>query len=410
MKNKFFKLALFIGSFGFLVGCSSDDATGDSTMTPSNPTLSVALDFNNTETLVEANMDYAFTVSISEPQIVDVSVNLSQIGGDATEGADFTFPHAVRITAGSTSASGVISILEDDLIEDTETAVIQIATGTESNVNSNGQTVTFNIANLVNGDLLTGLTWDAAGFNFPDGSAMEGPDLADLRLLVTDVPYTEIIGGADGSGFESYTLSADSPDGSYYIVTDWYSAFDAGDGGDFNVDVTVSFNQTGVINDLEYSFPAALNSGNSCASVYYILAQVDKSGDNYTITPLGENSPVTAAPFVGTATITADDWADYAPGDSIEVEAGANENEFWIRAYDNPYISNPDTAYMVCTIDPATGNVTVMSNEDFDYGCSEGDVTGTGVVNACAGTIDLVLTFGLGNCGDYAGNAFSLEL
>jgi hypothetical protein len=140
------------------------------------------------------------------------------------------------------------------------------------------------------------------------------------------------------------------------------------------------------------------------------LAKITKSGETYSMESISENSPVNAAPFIGTATIEADDWADYSIGDSIEIEAGANSQEFWIRAYDNPYISNPDTAYMIVTIDPATGNATVMSNEDFQYGCSEGDVTGSGSVNACAGTIDLVLTFGLGNCGNYSGNGFSLQL
>ena len=411
MKLKFIKLAVLLVGFIFTYSCSEDDATGDSTMTPTSPSLSVTLSFANQQTLVETDADYGFTVSISEPQIVDVAVYLSQIGGDATEGDDFDIPHVVTIPAGSTSVSDAITIHADDLVEDTETAVIQIATGLESNVGSIGsQTVTFNIMNLVEGDLAIGLEWDTEGYQFPNGQLFDPTDLADLRLLITDVPYTSIFDGADGGSFETYTLTESSPDGEYYVVADWYSAYDLGDQGFFPLNLTATFDQVGVINGMSFSFANALNSGNSCSSIYFILAKVTKSGDNYTIEEVGENSPVTAAPFIGTATVVTDDWADYDPGETVEIEAGATPYEFWIRSYANPYISNPNTSYMVVTIDPLTGSATVMSNEDFDYGCSQGDVTGSGTVNACAGTIDLVLTFGLGNCGDYADNAFVLQL
>lgn len=411
MKNRFIKLALVLSALTLTIACSEDDYTGASTQEATNPSLGVTLEFANTQTLVEAEVEFGFTVTISEPQIVDVRVYLTQIGGDATNGEDFSIPGSVTIPAGSTSASDVIAIHEDDLVEDTETAVIKIATGFESNVTAiNSQTVTFNIQNLEEGDLMVGLLWDTGDLIGTDGSALDPTALADLRLLITDVPYTTILGGADGGSFESYTIDASSPDGEYYLVADFYSVADLGDQGDFDISLTGTFDQVGVINGLSFSFPAALNSGNSCESVHYILAKITKTGDNYAIEEVGANSEVTAAPFVGTATIIADDWADYAPGDSIEVEAGATPYEFWIRAYDNPYISNGATAYMVVTIDPATGNATVLSNEDFDYGCSEGVVSGSGTVNACAGLIDLSINFGLGNCGDYGPYDFILQL
>lgn len=411
MKNKFFKIALILNVFAFMLSCSEDDNTGDSTFQVTNPTLTVSLDFANSQTLIEEDITYGFTVSISEPQVVNVAVNLSQTGGNASRGDDFDFPSQVVIPAGATSASDVITIISDNLVEDIEDVTITIATGAEANVQAiNSETVTFNLINLVEGDLLTGLSWDITGFEFPDGSPFDPTVLADLRLLITDVPYTTILGGANGGSFEAYTLTSASPDGDYYVVADWFSAFDLGDQGFFDVDLTATFDQVGVINGLSYTFPAALNSGNSCSDIYFVLAQITKTGDSYEIVSVGENSPVTAAPFIGTATVVVDDWADYAIGDSIEIEAGANENEFWIRTYSNTAISNPTTAYMIVTIDSTTGDVTVISNEDFQYGCSEGDVTGSGSVNACARTIDLVLDFGLGNCGDFSGYVFTLQL
>ena len=65
---------------------------------------------------------------------------------------------------------------------------------------------------------------------------------------------------------------------------------------------------------------------------------------------------------------------------------------------------------MIVTIDDVCGDVTVMSNEDFLYGCTEGDVTGSGSVDLSSGIIDVTLTFLLGNCGDYPGYRFVLQL
>ena len=61
--------------------CTEDDATGDATNAPSSPSLTVALDFEGDQSLIEAETTYGFTVSISEAQITNVRVHLSQTGG-----------------------------------------------------------------------------------------------------------------------------------------------------------------------------------------------------------------------------------------------------------------------------------------------------------------------------------------
>jgi len=413
MKNRIIKLTLMMSFFGLFIACvNTDDFTGDSTWNVSSPSLSVSLDFANSQTLVEAETTYGFTVTLSEPQLVDVSVTLTQTGGTATEGDDFSFPHTVRIPAGSTSASDVIAIHADDLIEETETATIRIASGTESNVSAiNEQVVSFSILNLTSGDLAVGLEWAATGYDFGSGSAIDAYDLADLRLLVSTAPNnTDLIGGADGGSAESWTMSSATPDGDYYVVADFYTAVEES----FDIDLTLTFDQVGIINHQVHTFGGALNGNNQCSSVFYVLAKITKSGETYSFEEIGSNSPVTAAPFIGTATVTVDDWADYAPGvDTVEIEAGANDQEFWIRSYSNPYIYNPGTAYMVVTIDPLTANVTVQSNENFDYGVPI-DITGTGSVNACAASIETTISFWVpGSVGvsGYAFNqAFNLQL
>jgi len=119
--------------------------------------------------------------------------------------------------------------------------------------------------------------------------------------------------------------------------------------------------------------------------------------------------PLNPSDYVGTATITVDEWADYSIGDNIEVEAGAAANQVWIRQYDNPFITNPSTAYMILTIDTATGTIVVSSNEAFDYGQGPvGSVYGTGTIDGC-GAIHLVTTYDLGSFGIYTPYRFDVE-
>lgn len=293
MKNRILNIGLALLAMIFVVACSEDDFTGDSTMQASAPNLTVDLDFNNTVTLVEDGSSYNFTVSISEPQIADVVVYLTQTGGDATEGDDFTFPHTVTIPKGSTSASGTITILSDDLKEENESVEITIGTGMEANVSAvNSETVSFNIGNLEEGELLLNLSWDLEGDTTDNtGTPIEATAFADLRFLLTpSLTFSEedIVAGADGAGFESFTIEEDLPDGEYYIVADFYAA-NENISRDINLELTLD--QTGVINHDTYTFPAALNNGlGTCSLNYYVLAKVTKSGDNYTIEEVGTQS------------------------------------------------------------------------------------------------------------------------
>jgi len=80
MKNIYLKniLGLMIALLT-LASCNEDDLQNASTMVPTEPTGSVSLDFSNPTTLIEGDESFDFTVSLSETQIVDVKVFLSQI-------------------------------------------------------------------------------------------------------------------------------------------------------------------------------------------------------------------------------------------------------------------------------------------------------------------------------------------
>lgn len=111
-----------------------------------------------------------------------------------------------------------------------------------------------------------------------------------------------------------------------------------------------------------------------------------------------------ASMFNGAYVIDFDAWADYNPGEIVQVQY-VSGYKFRILSNANPYIGNPGTSYMEVTIDPTDGSCTVASNECFNYGpgfCL--DVVGSGSVGTCTGDINVVIDFG-----GYTNNGFSLH-
>ncbi len=114
-----------------------------------------------------------------------------------------------------------------------------------------------------------------------------------------------------------------------------------------------------------------------------------------------------ASSFDGDYKVVQDVWADYAAGDIVplEYDAALGTYKFKILASNNPYIDNASTAYLVVTVNPTTLNVTVASNEPFQYtGWETLNITGSGSVNACTGRITLKV-----NYGPYAGYNLVLD-
>lgn len=272
----------------------NDDYTNDSVLTVSAPALSVSLGFPNSQSIVEQEASYDITVSITSTQSVDVVVYLKQIDGTASAGEDFSMPSSLTIPKGSLSASDVISIHADEIIEDTETVTIQIGSGNEANVSGvSSETVSFEIANLTEGDLVVGMSWDiSTSTTYDTGTEIDAYDFADLRLSLTNVPYTQILQTADGAADETYTLSGNAPDGEYYLVADIYASME-----DIirDLNITLTFNQVGIINGQKHTFSNGLSTEYSCANNYLIMAKVTKSGENYTLEEIAENS---AAPSI----------------------------------------------------------------------------------------------------------------
>ena len=149
MKNILKYSAVVFMAFTLLLSCDEDDLTGQSTLEIADPSVNIELDFDANQTFVEEDLSFPFTVRLSEPQVVNVKIYLS-LSGTATEGEDIAFPHYVTISRGSTEVSDVIQILRDDVVEETETAIITIGTGQEANVSGvNSATATFTLQDYV---------------------------------------------------------------------------------------------------------------------------------------------------------------------------------------------------------------------------------------------------------------------
>jgi len=280
----------------FMVSCDDEDYTGYSTLTPTSPTISITPGFTSPVVLVENNEKYEYTVSLSEPQLVDVHLTVSQVDGTAS-GADYEMTTTLVIAAGATTAKGSIKILSDDVIEDVESLKIQIGDQTTANASLTPLTVEFSIKNLTADDLSIGLSWVASIPTTDDeGNEISASALADMRLLITNSPYTELVDGADGASFESYTMLGTMADGEYLVVADFYAALAS---PVRDLDLSISFEQLGVVDPYSFSFPAAINTGTICEYNYFILAKIIKSGTSYTIEKVGKNPPLTGLWYGG---------------------------------------------------------------------------------------------------------------
>lgn len=113
--------------------------------------------------------------------------------------------------------------------------------------------------------------------------------------------------------------------------------------------------------------------------------------------------------FNGTYTVVTDDWADFAPGDPIEVKPGPGTNQISITAFPSPAYGTNRQAFLI-DVNPATYAVNITEQVIGDYaGANPGaTIKGTGTVNPCGDRIRLTVTFKI-NGADYSGYVFEIE-
>lgn len=392
------------------VGCNNEpDLTGESNLeVASGVKVTVTTDFASPVSIIEGDNKYNFTVTLDKAQPVDVVVKINQVGGTASS-SDYAVDNSITIPAYALSATAELKILQDKLQEETETLELQIGDNTVSNASVAPVTVTFNILNYTEGSLVTSLSWEtSADLKDIEGASIHPEDAADLKLLITKLDYNaspaleEIDEETDA--FESFEMLATYPDGTYLVVAEAVSFIDLGAQGDFDLDVTVNFNQTGVHNDKSFSFEKAINSASltSCgATGFFKLAQITKSGTTYTLSEVGEPGyTFNASIFNGPYKIAYDgDWQDYSTGDPIPVQYNAADGLATFRIMYTAAAGTPG-AYIEVTFDQGTGDVTkAVGSEPFRYspgGTAYTVASGTGKVNFCTGAVNLKLTWKAG--------------
>lgn len=399
-KQLMFSVALL--SSLLFVGCYEEDLTGQSTLEVAQGLkLSVTTDFASPVTVVEGDNKYKFTVNIDNPQSIDVVLKVTQIRGTASHD-DYTADTKITIPAYKLSATSELVILKDELQEDIETLTLQIGDVTTANATFAPVTVSFNIQNYTEGSLITDLSWSTAIKDIT-GADISPTAAANLRLLITKLDYNTSAAlqtiDASTTAFESYEMLSTYADGTYLVVANAKSYKDMGSQGFFDVDLTVKFNQVGVYNNKTFTFPKALNSAGliACgATSYFKLAQITKSGSNYTISKVGTPGfTFNGSMFSGPFTVISDEWEDYVVPAPITLvyNAADGTNAFRIM-YDA--VATPN-AYLKVTFDQATGVVTsIKENVPLKYSLTSSNsygVSGTGKVNFCTGAVDLDITW-----------------
>jgi len=289
-------LVLFTAS---CVNYEQEDTTGYSTLTATNPSITITSDFDNVPP-VEADVTYPFTLTLSEPQVADIKIVVYQSGGDATEGADFTIDSpVVIIPAYSMSGSGSITIHADEDAEPTETFAITIGDETTANTTYTPQTFLFTLENWIASAMNTSYDWEK---DIEFGGVFYGACLnIDLDMFVSDAagfdindPWATFNGtgyAATGDCPEEFSMDfTDWGDGEYIIWHElWANGF-AGLGTNTEVPITALFIRAGSFRQEVIQDPSqAINSdefgvaGGGDGS-HGFIAKITINGGLYTVT------------------------------------------------------------------------------------------------------------------------------
>jgi len=341
------KYSILLAMLVFITSCETEDYTNNSTLVPTKPTIAVS-GIPATINFVEKDSTFTFDVTLSVAQVVDISVYAKQASGDATEGEDFKILNDVgrlTITAGSTTGQIKVKVLADDVFEGTETFTIQIGDERTANATLTPVSVEFTILNTTSNELSVDMSW-ATDVMDAIGVDMDPEDVVDMRLLIVD-DAGDIVDGADGAAFESWSDFHNLTDGVYRIAADIYATINAGDlNEDVNIDITIEFNQGGVINALTYTYPKVMTNANACDKYRTYLATVTKAGSVYTIVEEISTMEPLLVPWNGTDAIYWDSEVEIRENCTGASIKGINLG--WMLNWWGEYVQ--DTNFIAATI------------------------------------------------------------
>ncbi len=289
-KNIFKYVALSTALMLLITSCDDDDFTGDSTVKPSSPTVSVTGGGSHSSNEA-AETKYEFVVSLSEAQVADVIVYVSVTGGTAVADVNYKLSSSkVVIPALATSAGFNVQILSDPLPNETLTLEIQIGDERTNNVTITPVMSDFTIENFGDDDLALDLSWSTEPVFDASGSEIDATDVADMIFTMVDAGGITV-DESDGGSFESLVLAGDATDGDYFLRASFYGVLDAGDlGGGYDVSLQLDYNQIGTQLG-GFPYPTAMNIATNCVGADYVtMVKVTKVGTSYTIEDVNENT------------------------------------------------------------------------------------------------------------------------
>lgn len=196
-------LVLSMVSFCIMaISCKKDENQNFSTLVKS----AAAVQFDGVPSSLIVREDTAdvvatITVSLSEPQIVEVHVPITQISGDAELGSDYDLSTTELVFPPYTTGpqTFTVTILDDDIAEGDETFSLQI--GEESNATITPAVMDVKIVNATNLDLNMTFDWTKNYLLHYASSTNEDTTVNALTLVDYDFFVFDSLGSlGDGSG------------------------------------------------------------------------------------------------------------------------------------------------------------------------------------------------------------------
>ncbi|KGL62830.1 hypothetical protein [Polaribacter sp. Hel1_85] len=291
MKNTIKNIGLFAIVAVFFASCEDDnDNTGASLLNYSPATVTLSSTSNTVfdESAIDADDESTYVVTITatlpSPQPVNAVIDLVQSGGTASA-SDFS-AGTITIPAGSLTASADVEIMQTGDIEGTET--LDITGKARANFNITPYTFSASIENdYINDHLEFSTTWSGSyTYELSTGTAENTVDFCgvDIDVLAYELAtgnYYDL--GGTGSCTETGSMG-ELPDGDYYVLLYIYGNPYATLGQTEIVPVSISYSQEHF--DTSGSFVSEAVTLATPEQELLAVAQITKSGYNFTVTPL----------------------------------------------------------------------------------------------------------------------------
>lgn len=269
---KHFGILLTIAAIGLLyAGCSDDDNDDDDSLP--------VIQFSSSESTVNED-DGTVEIEVSSTKALTSDVEISfEVSGSAYLDGDYSIetPSPITLEAGSQTATIVLKIIDESIIETSDDELTIELTSVDANAQlsetdddlEHELTIEDNDT-VAEDELQIDLTW-----NVGDDESIDDVNL-DLYLATNVVIEDDVVtsydlySGSDNTqGFETLRLTQDDEDTEYYIVVNYES-------GSKDVDFTLNFNGLGLVDE---------STGNTLTTEYsgsavFLVTPITKSGSS----------------------------------------------------------------------------------------------------------------------------------